>query len=178
MAEHLSLRERLTALWGHGEPTFEPSDDSTIAAFADLFAGTDLLAFDANKHLRTDALSPIYDCQTERRASADAAVEQFAVHWSPVWSTSSPVTGFRTGQDSALLGSTPTIAMPQDERTAALLLLVTTPYVHLSANREGPRLLVQGAYIDDDNDYRYVTLSPAALKRVEDASAHTAETAG
>jgi hypothetical protein len=176
MAEHLSLRERLSALWGHGEPTFEPSDDPTIVAFAELFASTDLLAFDANKHLRTDALSPIYDCETERRASADAAVEEFAVHWSPVWSTSSPVTGFRTGQDSALLGSTPTIAMPQDERTSALLLLVTTSFVHLSANREGPRLLVQGAYIDDDNDYRYVTLSPAALERVEEMAAQAAET--
>jgi hypothetical protein len=173
MPEHMSLRERLEALRQHGEPVFEASDDPILVAFAKLFADSELFSFDANKHLRTDALSPIYDCWTETRTDADAEPEKFVVIWTPVWAGNDPVTGFRTGQDSALLGSTPTVAMPQDERTAALLQLVTSTFVHLSASREGREgsgPLVQGAVETDDNTYRFLTLNPAAVPAADPAT--------
>lgn len=165
MSEHLSLRERLESLWPHhGEPVFEPSGDPVLVAFATIFADSELDSFDANKHLRTDALSPIYDCETESRRSADAEVEKFVVVWSPVWHRDNPVTGFRTGRDSTLLGSTPTVAMPQDERTAALLLLVTTPFVHLSGNRADGSANIMGAFEDEGGNYRFLVLDPAAVR--------------
>jgi hypothetical protein len=156
----MSLRERLEALREHGEPVFEASGDPTLVAFAKLFIDSELFSFDANKHLRTDALSPIYDCWTESRRQDNAETEKFVAIWTPVWERDDPVTGFRTGRDSTLLGSTPTVAMPQDERTAALLLLVTSTFIHLSASREGPAPLIQGALETDNNSYRFLTLDP------------------
>ncbi len=169
MAEHRSLRERLEALREHGEPVFEPSTDPTLIAFAQLFVESGLVSFDANKHLRTDALSPIYDCETESVAEADPEPQKFVVSWSPVWSGTAPVTGFRTGRDSVAFGSTPTVAMPQDERTAALLLLVTSAFVHLSAHPSKTGVLIQGAVEDEDGRLRFVTLEPAALPRPSNA---------
>jgi hypothetical protein len=164
MHEHMSLRERLAGLIENGrEPTFETSTDPTLVAFAQIFADSGLFALDANKHLRSDALSPIYDCETESRSAPDSEPVKFVVTWAPVWQRDLPVTGFRTGRDSTLLGSTPTIAMPQDERTAALLLLVTTPFVHLSATREGAVPLVRGAIDTDNNDFGFVALDPSAF---------------
>jgi hypothetical protein len=66
--------------------------------------------------------------------------------------------------------------MPQDERTAALLLLVTSSFVHLSARRDGTMLVVQGAIDDIDEGFRYVELVPDAvpawaLRRNEPAQA-------
>ncbi len=176
MPEHMSLRERLEALRAHSshdehsEPVFEASADPTLVAFARLFAESELFSFDANKHLRTDALSPIYDCWTESRTDADAEPQKFVVIWTPVWTGTSPVTGFRTGRDSVAYGSTPTIAMPQDERTDALLLLVTTPFVHLSASREAMGPLVQGAIEAEDGSYRFLTLDPALISRPSEAA--------
>jgi hypothetical protein len=162
MHHHMSLRERLAALSEHGgEPVFEASQDPILAAFARVFADSELFAFDANKHLRTDALTPIYDCETESLRAAGDEPELFVVTWAPVWQRDDPVTGFRVGRDSTLLGSTPTIAMPQDERTAALLLLVTSTFVHLSASLAGPTPLIRGAAEADDGSYRYLTLEPA-----------------
>jgi hypothetical protein len=164
MHGHISWRQRLATLIEHGgEPMFEMSDDPTLVAFAQIFAESELFTFDANRHLRADALTPIYDCETESRKAADAKPEKFVVAWAPVWQRDNPVTGFRTGRDSTFLGSTPTVAMPQDERTAALLLLVTSTFVHLSASREGPVPLIQGAAEKDDNTYRFLTLDPAAF---------------
>ncbi len=118
MHEHKSLRDRLEALTEHREQVFEPSDDPTLVAFSKLFARSGLVALDASKTLRVDAFSTIYDCETESRHDADTAPEKFVVLWAPVWAGDDPLTGFRTGQDS-VFGSTPTVAMPQDERTAA-----------------------------------------------------------
>src|SRR5476649_2215762 len=109
--EHMSLRDRLEALTEHREPVFEPSDDPTLVAFSRLFEKSELFALDASKTLRIDALSAIYDCETELRHDADAVPEKFVVVWTPVWSGDDPLTGFRAGQDSVLLGSTPTVAM-------------------------------------------------------------------
>jgi hypothetical protein len=158
---HRTLRELVS---GHAEhssgPVFEPSDDPTLAAFAQLFVDSGLVAFDANKHLRTDALSPLYDCETESVRQAGQPPELFVAIWTPVWAATDPVTGFRTGHDSAYLGTTLTVAMPQDERTAALLLLVTTSFVHLSGRREGATLVVQGAIDDGEESFRFVELVP------------------
>jgi hypothetical protein len=172
MHEHRSLREHLAALWGHGNgPIFEASNDRTLVAFGQLFAESQLFTFDANKHLRTDALTPIYDCETESRQAADTEPDTFVVSWAPVWQRDNPVTGFRTGSDSTVLGSTPTIAMPQDERTAALLLLVTSAFVHLSASRQGSAALVQGAAEAENGTYRYLTLAPEAVPAQPEGSA-------
>jgi hypothetical protein len=161
---HTPLRDRLVALATHHDgPTFELSKSPTLLAFAQLFADSGLYSFDANKHLRTGALSPIYDCETESRLAARAEPERFVAIWTPVWAHNDPVTGFRTGRDSVLLGSTPTVAMPQDERTAALLMLVTSPFVHLSATYDGQVPQVQGAVETEDNRYRFLTLDPAVL---------------
>jgi hypothetical protein len=63
---HHTWRERIS---GHAEhdvdPVFEASDDPTPLAFALLYVESELTTFDANKHLRTDAWSPLYDCETE-----------------------------------------------------------------------------------------------------------------
>jgi hypothetical protein len=158
------LRDRLVALaTRHDEPRFEASRDPTLIAFAQLFAESGRYSFDANKHLRSDALSPIYDCETEARATPDAEPDRFVAIWTPVWENTDPVTGFRTGRDSVFLGSTPTVAMPQDERTVALLLLVTTTFVHLSASHTDAGPLVQGAVETDDNRYRFLRLDAAAI---------------
>lgn len=162
--EHTPLRDRLVALaTHHDKPSFELSTSPTLRAFAKLFVDSGWYSFDANKHLRTGALSPIYDCETESCRAAGAEPERFIAIWTPVWAGNDPVTGFRTGRDSVLLGSTPTVAMPQDERTAALLLLVTSTFVHLSASYDGDTPLVQGAAEAEDNRYRFLTLNPAAL---------------
>jgi hypothetical protein len=171
MHEHMSLRERLEALRKHGEPEFTASGDPILVSFAQLFDDSGMYSFDANKHLRTDALSPIYDCWTESRRESDSDPEKFVVIWTPVWERNDPVTGFRTGQDSVFVGSTPTVAMPQDERTAALLLLVTSTFVHLSAVREGSGTLVQAAIETGDNDFSFVTLDPALVVGAHPAGA-------
>ena len=162
MSEHKSWRERFSDLAEGSEPVFEPSDDPTLVAFAQLFVESELVAFDANKRLRTDAFSPLYDCETASVRSVGAPPELFVVIWTPVWEGTDPLAGFRTGHDSAYLGTTPTVAMPQDERTEALLLLVTTSFVHLSGRREDTTLVVQGAIDTGREDFRFVELTPAA----------------
>lgn len=161
MHEHISLRDRLEALTEHREPVFEPSHDPTLVAFSKLFVQSELFAFEAGKRVRVDALSTIYDCETESRAQAGGTDEVFAAIWTPGWPGDDPLTGFRTGQDSVLLGSTPTVAMPQDERTAALLLLVTSTFVHLSASQAEPLPVIRGALEAPGSTYRFVTLDPA-----------------
>lgn len=164
MSGHRTWRERLgVPAEHHPEPDFEPSDDPILVAFAQLFVESELVAFDANKRLRTDALSPLYDCETELVRKAGEPPELFVVIWTPVWAETDPVTGFRTGHDSAYLGTTPTVAMPQDERTAALLLLVTSSFIHLSARREGSMVEVMGAIDAGDEGFRFVELIPDAV---------------
>jgi hypothetical protein len=150
---------------GHRDaaPEFEPSEDLVLVEFLRLFLTSELAAFDADKRLRTDALSPLFDCETVSVRAAGASAESFAVIWTPVWQGTDPLAGFRTGHDSAYLGSTPTVAMPPDERTDALLLLVTSQYVHLSAMRDGARVVVRGAVDDGENTFRFVELVPDAV---------------
>jgi hypothetical protein len=170
MHKHMSLRERLAALREHGdEPVFESSEDPTLVAFGQLFVESELAAFDANKRVRADALSPLYDCETESVREAGQTPELFVVIWTPVWAGTDPVTGFRTGHDSAYHGTTLTVAMPQDERTAALLLLVTSSFVHLSARYEDSMLIVQGAIDAGDEGFRFVELAPDAVPAPREA---------
>ena len=68
------------------------------------------------------------------------------------------MTGFRTGKDSIYLGTAPTVAMPQDERTDALLLLVTSRFVHLSAHATGPFPVVRGVVDTGGDGSRFLTL--------------------
>lgn len=164
MHEHISLRDRLEALTEHREPVFEPSDDATLVAFSKLFAQSELIAFEASKRIRVDALSAIYDCETESRKTADGPPDVFTVAWTPVWEGEDPLTGFRKGWDSAAFGSTPTFVMPQDERTAALLLLVTSTYVHLEAREAEPLPIIRGAVDIAGSSYRFVTLDPAVAR--------------
>jgi hypothetical protein len=158
MHSRADVRDWLTQLAHPAAPKFEPSDDPVLGAFAELFLVSGLYAFDANKHLRTDALTTIYDCETESQRDANGAYERFVAVWSPVWVGTDEVTGFRTGHDSVWLGSTPTVAMPQDERTAALLLLVTSDFVHLSGVIHDNRPLVRGAISLNGLDHRFVGL--------------------
>jgi len=160
MPEHMSLRHRLEALTEHREPVFEPSDDPTLVAFSRLFAQSELFALEASKRIRADALSTIYDCETETRSDAGAAPGIFVAIWTSVWPGEDPLTGFRTGSDSVFVHR-PTVAMPQDERTAALLLLVTSTFVHLSASRAEPLPIIRGAMDAPGSTYRFVTLDPA-----------------
>jgi hypothetical protein len=175
MSEHRSWRERVGKHSdSEGQPVFESSRDPVLAAFAELYLDSGLVAFDASKRLRTDAFSPLYDCETESLREGERDPELFVAIWTPVWDGSEPVTGFRTGHDSAYLGTTPTVAMPQDERTAALLLLVTSSFVHLSARRDDSALLIQGALDADGDNFRFVQLMPDAVPAsAEDARAES-----
>lgn len=164
MSAHHTWRERISGHAEHDpEPVFEPSEDPTLVAFAQIFVDSELVTFDASKRLRTEALSPLYDCETESVREAGRPSELFVAIWAPVWAGTDPVTGFRTGRDSAFLGSTLTVAMPQDERTAALLLLVNTAFIHLSARRDGATVVVQGAVETDGDGFRFVELVPASV---------------
>jgi hypothetical protein len=73
----MSLRDRLEALTEHREPVFEPSDDPTLVAFSTLFAESGPFALDASKTLRLDALSAIYDCETESQHGAEGSTYRF-----------------------------------------------------------------------------------------------------
>jgi hypothetical protein len=164
MHEHVSLRDRLQALTEHREPVFEPSTDPTLVAFSKLFAESGLFALEASKRIRVDALATMYDCETETRSEADAVPGIFEANWTPVGFGDDPLTGFRTGWDSVALGSTPTVAMPQDERTAALLLLVTSTFVHLEARRAEPMPIIRGALDAPGSIFRFVSLDPAVAR--------------
>ena len=63
---HPAFRERVLKLLGQGgHVQFEPSLDPTLIAFSALFASSRLAGFAANKQLRLDALTLVYDCWTE-----------------------------------------------------------------------------------------------------------------
>jgi hypothetical protein len=156
-----SLLERLARVLGHRETVvFEPSTDPTLNAFAELFADSGLTAFTATKQARVDALTLVYDCWTESTRGPGNPPETFSVAWSPNRQGTDPLVGFRTGEDSLFFGTAPTVAMPQDERTDALLLLVTSRFVHLSAEQDHPLPVVRGIVDTGDDDYRFLTLEP------------------
>src|SRR4029077_20320725 len=100
MSGHRTWRERLgLPAEHHPEPVFEPSDDPVLVAFAQLFAESELVTFDANKRLRTDAFSPLYDGETELLREVVQRPELWMASWTPIWSDPDPVTGLRSGHD-------------------------------------------------------------------------------
>jgi hypothetical protein len=158
-----SLLDRLGAAFGRRATVVnESSADPTLIAFAELFAASGLTAFAATKQARVDALTLVYDCWTESTRGPGGPPETFAVAWSPNRQGNDPLVGFRTGEDSLFLGTAPTVAMPQDERTDALLLLVTSRFVHLSAEQGDPPPAVSGIVDTGDGEYRFLSLDPAA----------------
>src|SRR3954471_7967768 len=168
MHAHEALREWLARLVGHRESVeFEPSTDPTLIAFAELFAGSGLAAFVATKQVRVDALTLVYDCWTESMREPSGAPDVFTVAWAPNRQGNDPLTGFRSGEDSILLGTAPTVAMPQDERTDALLLLVTSRFVQLSASRGDPAPVVRGVVDPGGNAFRFLTLARSAVAAVD-----------
>jgi hypothetical protein len=154
-----SLPDWLTELVGHRSVPSRPSRDPTLRAFGELFAASGLAAFAAGRRLRVDAYTLLYDCWTESTREPGGAVEVFTVAWAPNRQGVDPLAGFRTGEDSILLGTAPTVAMPQDERTEALLLLVTSSFLHLSAERGHPASTVRG--VQDTGRKEYVLLELA-----------------
>jgi hypothetical protein len=168
---HPAFRERVLKLLGQGgHVQFEPSLDPTLIAFSALFASSGLSGFAANKQLRLDALTLVYDCWTESTRQPGEQAQTFAVAWTPNRQGMDPLTGFRTGEDSILLGTAPPVAMPQDERTDALLLLVTSRFVHLSARRATPADVIHGVLETSGASYRFLTLQPGVV--IVDEGAH------
>ncbi len=165
MHQHLSLYDRLTHDASEGNPPqFVAGNDPILSAFGRIFVDSELYSLDATALLDANALTPIVRCSTGRRRTSSDEIETFVCNWTPVGENDDPVTGFRTGHNSAYLGTTPTIAMPQDERTASLLLLVTSNFVHLSGVRDEVGLTIRGArHADGSSGYRYLELAPAAV---------------
>jgi hypothetical protein len=153
-----TLRQWLARLVGHGAAVeFESSSDPTLVAFGELFADSGLTAFATGRQPRGDAYTESYDCWTESIREAGDAPERFTVTWTPVPQGTDPLTGFRTGEDSILLGTAPTVAMPQDERTDALLLLVSGEFIQLWAEQGDPGSAVHGV-VDTGEGYRFLSL--------------------
>jgi hypothetical protein len=152
-----SLRAWLARVTGHGAPVeFEPSSHPTLVAFAELFADSGLTAFGAGRQPRGDAYTRAYDCWTESTREPGGTPERFTVTWTAGGQGTDPLTGFRTGEDSILLGTASTVAMPQDERTDALLLLVSGDFVQLWAEQGDPGSTVHGV---EDTGEGYLFLS-------------------
>lgn len=153
-----SLRAWLDRVAGRQAPVeFEPSSHPTLVAFAALFGDSGLTAFAAGRQPRGDAYTRAYDCWTESTREPGATPERFTVTWTPDRQGTDPLTGFRTGEDSILLGAAPAVAMPQDERTEALLLLVSGDFVQLSAERGDAGGTVHGV-VDAGEGYRFLSL--------------------
>jgi hypothetical protein len=159
LPHHTSLREHLTerAEGGH-HVDFQPSNDAPLLEFAQIFEGTTWFSFDVNKYIPADEWSPLLELTVEIVRTAGAEPETFALNWAPVQPGRPLREGFRQGQDSAVWGSTPSDTEPEDERMAAMLLLATTNYVHLSASREQTPPLVRGAIEERGELYKYVVL--------------------
>jgi hypothetical protein len=157
-----SLREHLVERAGaEHPPAFEPSDDPALRAFTRLAEDNDFYSLDAN---RERAASPAaqfatyWHCTVVGFDGPDSAAERFCTYWSPVRPGQEPLTGFGGGPDSTLVGAFARTAVPDDWRSRALLLVVTTPFVHLSYERQPGGRLVRGAMEDGSYDYRYLRL--------------------
>lgn len=144
------------------ERTADAAEAETLVAFARLYLASDLVTFTANKYRRTGVPEPIYDCWTETRAQPGGPLERFELSWAPGRQDGDPITGFRDGRDLALSAAADS-GIPQDHRTAALLLLVTTKFVYLSAIRTDSGPHVRGAIEMADGTQHYVVLAPGAI---------------
>jgi len=156
---HVSLRQHLIARAERGHvPVFEPSDDRTLVEFERVSADLGVYSLDVNKTVPEDELSASYELSAETVRTEGGRPEIVYCHWSPVEPGQELVEGFLVQPNSPLFGSAPTEGLPPQELIAALLLLVTTDYVHLSASREQTPPLVRGAVRLASGEFDYVVL--------------------
>lgn len=118
----------------------------------------DLYSFDVNKFLSADAMAQTYTLTSESVAveGAPAVIERS--HWSAVWPGHEPQEGFAGSPGSVFTQSAGNTPLPPSPRTSALLLLVTTDFVHMSASNEETPALVRGALNGKGAGYDYVVL--------------------
>ena len=158
-----SLREHLVEQAGaEHPPQWEDVDDPALRAFGQLAEDDDFYSLDADR-VRAESweaqFSTYWHCTVTGFDVPDAPAEQYCTYWSPVGAGQDPLTGFGVGADSAVLGHSPRTAQPEDWRIRALLLVVATPFVHLSYERTDDGPLVRGAMEDGAYDYRYMRLA-------------------
>lgn len=155
---HRSLREHLEELAERGhEPEFTPTTLPPLVAFADLFDSAEVYSFDVNRWLPADGLVTSWELTAEVRATADSEPVASTASWEPV--AGDPRAGFGLGTSSVLWGGAPDAPLPDDLRTRAFLLLVTTDFEHLSASREQDPPLVRGAINGPGEGFEYVQLA-------------------
>jgi hypothetical protein len=161
--KHTSLREHLVArAQSEHAPVFVPSSDPTLVAFAQIFADTEVYSLDVNKHLPEDEFWASYVLTAETVRTRGAQPEVIYANWSPVEPGQDLAEGFLPGPSSPLFGSTLGEAMPPEELKSALLLLVTTSFIHLSASAEQTPPLVRGAVNLPGEEFGYLVLDPGA----------------
>ncbi|MCW2524463.1 MAG: hypothetical protein JWO63_2798 [Frankiales bacterium] len=159
MTHHSSLRQHLLERAERGHPPeFTPSQDPTLVEFARIFADTGVYSLDVNKHRPEDEFWAAYVLVAEIVRAEGSPPEVFEGTWSPVEPGQDLLEGFLAGASSALFGSNPGQAMPPEELSAALLLLVTSDFTHLSASREQEPPLVRGAVDLAGEDFGYLVL--------------------
>lgn len=78
--------------------------------------------------------------------------------WSAVWPGHDPQDGFAGSPGSVFTQSASNAPLPAGPRTSALLLLVTTDFVHLSASNVQTPALVRGALNGRGDGFDYVVL--------------------
>jgi hypothetical protein len=161
MPQHRSLREHLLERAERGHvPQFAPSQDPTLVDFARIFNDTGLYSLDVNKHRPEDEFWAAYVLVADIVRAPALPAEEFQGSWSPVQPGQDLLEGFLAGANSALFGSNPSQAMPPEELSGALLLLVTSNFTHLSASREQDPPLVRGAVDLAGEEFGYLVLQP------------------
>jgi hypothetical protein len=161
MPEHTSLRQHLIERAERGHvPEFIASQDPTLIEFARIFSHAGVYSLDINKHRPEDEFWASYELVADTVRAPGQDAEEFQGSWSPVEPGQDLVEGFLAGRTSPLFGSSPSQAMPPDQLTAALLLLVTSSFVHLSASREQEPPLVRGAIDLPGEEFGYLVLAP------------------
>ena len=163
MHSHQSFREHLQehAAQGH-EPQFEPVVLEPLVEFDRLFAQLDVFSFDVNKFLSAHSTAEVYVVSSETIAHEGDEPEIAQSQWSAVWPGHDPIDGFAGSPGSVFTQTSGNTPLPDTPRTRALLLLVTSDFVHLSASRDQSPPLVRGAVNGPGDGYRYVVLERPA----------------
>jgi hypothetical protein len=159
MHHHQSLSEhlRLRAEQGH-QPVFTPCCLGPLVEFDQIFSDMDRYSFDVNKFLSADATAQSFTLTSESIAveGGPAVIEQS--QWSAVWPGHDPQDGFAGSPGSVFTQSAGNTPLPEGPRTSAFLLLVTTDFVHLSADKSQTPALVRGALNEKGDGFDYVVL--------------------
>ncbi len=154
------LRER--AEQGH-EPQFIACALAPLVEFDQLFSEQNLYSFDVNKFLSPDSTAQTYTLTSESMAheGEPAVIEQS--QWSAVWPGQDPRDGFAGSPGSVFTQTSGNAPLPDSPRTRALLLLVTTDFVHLSASNEQQPALVRGALTGAGDGFDFVVLDRSMI---------------